>query len=515
MAMEAAMEADDIENQPTKTSGLKREAARRMWRLLLVCFLYAAGYMSIFIDLENAFVMSLIPCPEPIPNPTCPLGSSLAGDHCEAEPPGSPNWSLSVHCADKHTVMNEARAVMANMGTLTKICGIFSILVLGPLVDILGRKPIMLVGLIGCLLKSGVQEIASRMVGMFVEQKTMLLAGSAIGGFTGSFSTALRAMAADLSGRRAEERAAAFASISFVISFGMGLGFIAGYFVLKMNLTNYQPVWLSSFFMSIFTIACACCLLKETRDTDRIQDARDSESDSDIECSAHLGLRARIMETFSIFKDFLEDRVLGQLILLSTVLAMCSPAEHLSSQVLMGPLGYSQAAASLSNMVAPMVIAAGSATSGVAVRKFGQFRAFALSLVLQALGMLLTGLCMPFEGARETLFWSGTFIDRFSFGVHLPVAQTILSVRVEQAKQGTLFAVVHLVEMVSGMLGLQIFVKHLYNSDWTGWKAGTAFFVAAVVDCFCLLWLAAIARLDRKSVEDGELVSGDEEDSDD
>lgn len=490
-----------------KVRGAKRDAVRRMWRLLVIASLHALVNMSLFFDLENAFLMSLVSCPSPSPiqhddgSNSCPLGSYFMDEHCEPEPRSSPKWSFSQHCASKHIVLNQGKNLMADNGMVGHVCMFIAVLLLGPLIDTWGRKPVIILALCGCAAKSTLQLVASYMsthkIAQFRTHRNIILVAIAIGSLTNNILPAARAMTADLASPGANGRAAAFATLGFVIEATIVIGFSGGFFILEASLTDYTWIWLGGAIAGVCIAALAYILLKETSVDQRLPEGPESSSESsdDAECSAPP--LERLRATCSIFQDFMRDCVLGQMILLTFLISVTGPAEMLSRQLLIAYLGYSQAEASLMGVVLPAIMAVGNGLAGRCVRTFGMFGTFGLSLFLNVFGLLFTGLCLPFADYQHLLFWSGQTLFCLGSGLRGPVTQVILSVRVGLDKQGMLFSLMHLVQILGAMLGLPIFVKRLFNTDWTGWQAGTAYFVAAALTFVCVPWLVVIHRLSK------------------
>jgi len=172
--------------------------------------------------------------------------------------------------------------------------------------------------------------------------------------------------------------------------------------------------------------------------------------------------------------------------------------------VLLGPLQYTQAKASLTSIFHPALGAVGSAMSGKCVRRLDASLVLGLVMFVLALGHACTGLCMALDGDRAILFWAGEVLIGLSAGILHPVSSAIFSVRVDLTKQGMLFSLLGLAHIFGRMVGVQVFVKRMFNSDWTGWKGGAVFFALSAVATICIPWLAVIIGLDkRNTVKDG------------
>lgn len=487
----------------------------RMWRLLLVIFISFVSF-SLFYDIENAFLMSLVTCPEPFPDGSgrCPKGAFFEEGRCKAWPPSSRDWSFSMHCASKHQVLNAGRQMLANVHSMMHIGRLFAIIVLGHLVDTWGRKQVLLLGLSAFCMKSGMQWLATRLADQSALQSNIIIAAILIANMLDNKLPAANAMTADLAGSDEAGRTVAFTILWFVVYASVAVGFGVGFLILRMNLPSYDNVWLictsaSALFLPVFAI-----ILKNPAITGQAVNERsapNSGSDSQTECFA--GFCMKVRATCSVYSKHLRDPILRQLLLLFGFLEFTRPADHLEKQLLLGPLGYSQSTASLSAVVHPATAALGNAFSGILSGSLGLFCTLGASTTLHSLSMILVGLCVPVQAARQELFWSGNLIGSLSQGMLRPIMHSVLSVRVAQDEQGRLFALLMVMEQIGSLVGVQVFAKRLYNAEWTGWQAGAAFFLAALLGLFGVLWTFLIWRILRYKDITGNTSSDSDESS--
>lgn len=487
----------------------------RMWRLLLVVFISFVSF-SLFYDIENAFLMSLVTCPEPVPDRSgsCPKGAFFEEGRCKAWPPSSHEWSFSIHCASKHHVLNAGRQMLANVHSMMHIGRLFAIIVLGHLVDTWGRKQVLLLGLSAFCMKSGMQWLASKLTSQGALQSNVIITAILIANMLDNKLPAANAMTADLAGADEASRTVAFTILWFVIYASVAVGFGIGFLILRMNLPSYDNVWLISTTANALFIPVFAIILKNPVITGQAvneRSASDSGSNSQTKCFGKFCIKVRA--TCSVYSKHWRDPILRQLLLLFGFLEFTRPVDHLEKQLLLGPLGYSQSTASLSSVVHPATAALGIALSGTLSVSLGLFCTLSVSTALHSLSMILVGLCVPVYAARQELFWSGNLLGSMSQGMLKPIMHSVLSVRVAQDEQGRLFALLMVMEQIGSLVGVQVFAKRLYNAEWTGWQAGTAFFLAALLGFFGVLWIFLIRRTLRYKDITGNASSDSDESS--
>jgi hypothetical protein len=204
----------------------------------------------------------------------------------------------------------------------------------------------------------------------------------------------------------------------------------------------------------------------------------------------------------NFFRNFARDPVLVPLLFIMILQSITEPVEHLGRMVLLGPMGYSQASASVMGMVSPPLGGIGAFLGARLVKGLGLLWTFTIALVLQLAGFGLVGLCMPFlSSAGGLLFWSGTALNALSGGMVHTVSNAILSIRVEEDEQGMLFSFAHLLEKIGGIIGVQILMKRMFNSKDVGWMGGRTFFVAAGLTAVSLVSLGLIALQDKRKCD--------------
>eukprot|EP00929_Paragymnodinium_shiwhaense_P089029 TRINITY_DN49293_c0_g1_i2.p1 TRINITY_DN49293_c0_g1~~TRINITY_DN49293_c0_g1_i2.p1 ORF type:complete len:385 (-),score=45.23 TRINITY_DN49293_c0_g1_i2:112-1266(-) len=375
----------------------------------------------------------------------------------------------------------------------------------------------LVLALCGLCMKSALQWQAARFVGQEILQTRIILAAALLANMVNSFIPAARAMAADMSDRDAGARSAAFAAMGFALACAIATGFAGGFFILEQHLTSYEHIWLGSMVAGVCITGLAFALLKKTGPSaerestyKRLREKLTGTSPSPKEKTS-VGLGSRICDTCRVYKEIMSDPVLREIILWAGFMSLGNPADHLGRQVLMGPLRYSQAAASMFGIVSPAAYALGTGISAVAVRKIGAYRTLGVATACHILGLLLLAFCLLTGGLAQVTFWMGTIIVSASFGMDAPVVHTIASIHVDEDIQGRLFSLIQVVDVAAAALGIQLFMKKLYDAEWRGMQAGTAFFVSAAVKLLGLLWIWRISKMASKDTNTSE--SGEEDDT--
>jgi len=234
-----------------------------MWRMLLVTFWYWVLQLGSG-DLMGAFLRSRMTCPEVLPvGGVCPVGSFYRGGQCVAVPPGSASWSGSQHCADKAHVIARSTAIFGRMSSCHTVAGLVAQIVIGTtMVDTIGRKPVMLVGVLSSSLASGIY-LVSCFCPHRVAMPLMFVATTA-SGLVNCFQVASLAMASDLAQGSMEQRGVAYSALGVIRHAGILVAFAGGFFVLKKDLTDYTLVWGVFLALSLSILVFAASLLRET-----------------------------------------------------------------------------------------------------------------------------------------------------------------------------------------------------------------------------------------------------------
>eukprot|EP00930_Biecheleria_cincta_P030466 TRINITY_DN21104_c0_g1_i4.p1 TRINITY_DN21104_c0_g1~~TRINITY_DN21104_c0_g1_i4.p1 ORF type:complete len:322 (+),score=45.31 TRINITY_DN21104_c0_g1_i4:35-1000(+) len=292
-----------------ESSGAKREAMKRMPRVLLVTFLFM-GANDLTADLGNSFQRSLVGCAQlHAIDGVCPVGSEMLEDSekaqvCEPLPRGDVNWSGSGRCADKKYVMNTGVKLSGKLILVDGIMGLVAIVFLGALIDSWGRKPVCIIALFGSLCRVAIWLVAPS---LRPHELNAVIAGEVFSSGSNAFGPAVKAMAADLSPPNEEARAAAFAALELVKSISVLLSFGLGYFILELDLEDYHAVWASSAVYSLIAIFVAVLCVQETRSNQSHGDLSEEEDDlatSRCPCAQRgiedviIGLRAVMADAF-------------------------------------------------------------------------------------------------------------------------------------------------------------------------------------------------------------------------
>lgn len=413
--------------------------------------------------------------------------------------------------------MNRSVTLYAELGAAGHISSIIAIVFLGPLVDTWGRKPIMLLGLLGTFSRAVLYMTGASFVGRTTELMALLAAGAIVAHLTNAFSTAVNAMVADLSRPDLQGRSAAFAAKGVAQNLAQLSGFVLGYFVLKLHLTSYSVVMAACAFTSLGVLLLAFVVLKDTTQEGRTEICKVEADDADT--YAYTPLQARDLITFfsdsessdedtrgtatefcqdslnqflGTFVIFWQDPFLRQFIGIELILALASPTHHLAQLVLMNQLDYSPEASSLLGIMRPIFGALGAFFAASSGYRLGSYASFGGALLLEAVALSFIGLCGPFLDSAEGLFWSAVVLSGISHGMIHALGHSLMSVRVGDEVQGRLFAFHHIVVLVGSTIGEGVFSAYLYDADWTGWASGASFFVGATIIGLSAIWLTEI-----------------------
>jgi len=493
-------------------------ACIKLWRPLAVVFMYWILQWE-RSDLTGAFLRTRVECPPPEPDPVkghCPKGSQLSEGACVALPPGSHNWSGSSHCANQAMVVAKATAIGGQMSSCSTICSLVAQIFVGSmLVDSWGRKPVMLLGLLGSCICS-----VLFFVSCFLEHQAFLrvmFVGIAIFSLANAFPAATLAMASDLSRNNIVQRGLSYSAIFIVQHVGILTAFTAGYFILAMDLTDYREVWGIFLCICVGVVVVSAVLLRETLGLEAGEDApmlgagqvAGEGHEASWEEAKHGQVKGRegkslvrqaVSEAMMAFKLVWQDMFLRcslGLTFLANVAA--TGAINITGGYAISVIGLTQAVASLAGVFQPAAIVCGSSASTWLLTHFGPYVAYFLGMLLVVIGLLITGLGAVFDTAAEGLFWTGWVVVGLGWGMAAPSHSAFNSVRIpDKNDHGKLFAAVSFVSAIGSTIGSLIWTNYIFSFNAVEtWRGGLGYFVSAVVVALVLagyfgLWFAII-----------------------
>lgn len=431
------------------------------------------------IDLGDAFLRSTVTCDTPTPyGNKCPIGSTYQEGTCVHVPPGEPGWSGSAHCADKAYVVGVSTRFGGRLVSLGLVGKLVGNLVVGTmLVDTLGRKPVMVLALIGACLLCMMLAVASNLRSTILV--IMLYTTALLVFVTNGFHPAAMAMASDLTKSDDVQRSLGMTVLNICMSAGTTCGFIMGFIVLNFELEDYTSVWIVGSFLSALFAACASLTLEETLPVRRLTVFyRFFTSSSGWRSStAFRGVG-------HAFEIVWADPVLRHSLVFGGLLSSISTfgCMSISSPWAISICGYNQAYASIMGMVKPIFIILGSLTSTVVTPIFGTYITGLSGLLMTSVGLAMAGFGAFYQEMAADLWWWGAgVLAGFGAGVGVPIFQGLWSTRVTPADQGKLFAVMQVVFGFSSTFGTYTFTNILFtnHSEATSLKLATPWMIGA------------------------------------
>jgi MFS family permease len=453
---------------------------------IFVCMLfYCINWVE--SDLMGAFIRSTIRCANTTNNAT-------------VYPPHTPEWSGSVHCHNKHIVLQESTHIQGTVTVINRLLSILASVVLGPCSDTKGRKRFMVLSFFGYFLCCALLYThALATTGAAGTEKTPNTNGGELIlflaiGCSSAFSTfpvASQSMAADVTKDSEARRGYIFTWLAMGKGLGTLVGFSGGFFVLKMCLTNYENVWF------IFTVVCliamflAQFLLVETLETtkknvvveqlaDFVEDETagmnidETESDEipSTGCAALLRGCSLIVHDRFLFV-FIFSTFIGVVGIYGTVLVV-------SSFLLGRGKGwvYSQATASLAGVFLPVAAIGGYLFAGLTMDHLGSKGVNMLGKFVICLGLSVLGF---FAHKSPAWYWVGWEIFGLGFGMVTPTEGAVVSVRVHNRDQGKVLTILLVVLSLGVAAGAYIWSSKLYDSGCVGSACGVPFLWSAGV----------------------------------
>ena len=511
------------------------------WRLVLMCALFAAVNWTEG-DLCGGFIRSTIHCATADPNATAP----------PAYLPGSGNWSGSKFCADKQLVLSRATKLQGEMTVVGRVLAVFGALGVGSFADSWGRKPLMVLSFVGycvccCLLYvNAILSNRAPALHAAAHHQAILFVAVGIAAILSPFAVASAAMAADKTERSELERGYVMAWLAIGKGVGTLAGFVGGYFVLRLDLTDYKSVWM------MFAIICAAVaaigqvLLKETlvplsppppppppstmtrqkngleppstmtRQKNGLEEpmllvatvAATNEHDggpqaqADDEIGRVGGCRAMRRGCQLIGSDrFLCSFILASFVTAAVIFGSMAVVRSFLIGKAKG-WAYSQATASLTGIFFPVAILVSNGVAGsLVIPRLGSKGANMLGLFTSAVGLATIGLLAP---GSPTWFWVGWETIGVGFGIITSKQLAIVSVRVRNADQGKVMSFYLVVVSLGVAAGVGVWSTVLYDADALGLKSGRPFlWSAGLLIVSILIFAAGWWKFDRVNARDG------------
>jgi MFS family permease len=490
------------EAKPLDAGGLAWAMVYMPQVLVFACWMQWYQYFS--GDPFDAFVESMTNCPRPVPvdGYHCPAGSVLRKGLCEPEPSNSPDWSLSVHCADKAMVLSHTAQLNGINASIASAVGMITVFVAGSYMDALGRKSVLTMFLIASILVKVLLALSclttwSTFVAIIVIQNVIeVMSASPV-------YPALNCMVSDLSSGDPSLRGGCYAALEAVKNIASLVALLSGYPVLKAHLTNYTWFWSVLGLVSIAAYLVFSAWISETLP----QPSKGTDSQG-ASAAAEIPTQANIWS--SCLDGFLfswKDSFLRQYLIIWAIVGLAvNGAWSLSAMFLQSYLGVEQANASLCRACWFMSLMCGSALSAALIRRFGAQTTHGVALAVMSASWFLCGLGGVWRSAAEQLFWVfGVCTFGMAFGVLTPCFGTIISERVPTSLQGKVFSSSVIVGTAFGIPLGPLWSQVFFSPASVGWKAGLSWLVSAGILLLTGIWYCLLC-LTHKGSDRGSTV---------
>lgn len=481
------MRATIPEAKPLGAGGLASAFVYMPQVLVFTCWMQWYQYFS--GDPFDAFVESMTNCPRPVPvdGYHCPVGAVLRNGLCEAEPISSPDWSLSVHCADKAMVLSHTAQLNGINASIASAVGMVTVLLAGAYMDTLGRKSVLMVFLIASIIVKALLAISclatwSTFVTIIVVQNVVeVMSASPV-------YPALNCMVSDLSSGDETLRGDCYAALEAVKNVASLVALLSGYPVLKAHLTTYIWFWSALALVSIAAYLVFWAWISETLP----QQNKTTDSKG---CIAEVPTQAQVWR--SCFDGFLfswKDTFLRQYLIIWAIIGLAvNGAWSLSAMFLQSFLGVEQANASLCRACWFLSLMFGSAMSAALIRRFGALATHGGALAVMSTSWFLCGLGGIWRSAAAHLFWTfGVWTFGMAFGALTPCFGAIISERVPTSLQGKVFSSSVIVGTLFGIPLGPLWSQVFFSPASVGWKAGLSWLVSAGILFVTGLWYALL-----------------------
>ena len=406
---------------------------------------------------------------------------------------------------------------MSSLAAADGFGSVLAIFWLGPMVDSLGRKPMLLVALIGTLIRSLMQYGSSILVGRTSAQDWINIAAAFVACALNVFKPAIMAMAADLSESQIDRRNWALSLMNQALFLAGPLGFGGGFWILHASLESYSWVWLASALANVVLFLAVLLLLSETKhlyDTRTktppvvdLQIVPEINTQEPEICKSKDGQQRKgrscgaLRDTAGFVRDIGRVPVLRQVLILIFVLKLQWSMGHLARWLLITYLGYSLAAASMVGFTGTLFGVIGSRVNGLLVPRIGSWNTLLVALLLCGIGSISEGVSVLLASQMNPLvvpsilFWTGRVMLALGHGIYTPLLDAIASVHVGPEQQGRLFSVLKLTALVGHILGMSLLFRNFFNSSWTGGMAPLSCFVCATIYALGSCWVFILPPL--------------------
>eukprot|EP00435_Cladocopium_sp_Y103_P059563 s336_g21.t1 len=452
--------------------------------LILTFVFWMSWYQYFSGDPFDAFVESNTRCPWPQPLAGhCPSGSRLEQGVCVAADRWSPDWSLSVHCAQKSHVLSEAARINGINSSTSSGIGMITVLLAGAYMDRteMGRRPVirffLLISILVKLLLtlSCFLNWSSFVVIIIVQNIFEVMSASPM-------YPALNCMISDLTREDAQTRGDCFSALEMAKNMASLLALLSGY-----------PA-------AMALLATACFWnIPETLHHNLKSDAVGGET--------HHGLWRSLLEGLQCC---VKDPFLGQyLVIWATITLAVNGAWTLGWCM-------EQANASICRAVWFFALLLGAGTSGPLMRRGGVLVVHGVSLLAMSISWALCGLGPVFPAYAALLFWVfGVGSFGVAFGVLSPCFASLISARAPPECTGQVFGLAIVVGTLLGMPLGPLWSQVFFNPSASDLHATLPWLVSSALLGLMTVWFSVhcyIAQTTVSAVAASAAILSSEED---
>ena len=366
-------------------------------------------------------------------------------------------FSGSAHCGDRDVVLKRGASLSGTAMSLVVLGNVFSMLLWAPFIDRVGRKYVAVRSLVGLCLGFVVLAAATRAA---PASEAAAVAITFVAYFllalTSGTTPATAAMAADLAPRDEKSQRAAMACTWCGWGVGTVAAYLAGFFVLRLELEDYAPVYAACAGLAAAAAGLAAGALDET--LAKAESAPRPSPTRGLVVVARSRRLRRVVAAFSLASC-------GILLALSIVTTWGISA-----------LGYSQATLALAVFLQQVGVFLGCAAGGV-------FAGATEPIVAGA--YVLVAACLALAGGAAPLWrpalWPALFGVGLGAGLATTASAAVLGSAVPGADQGQAQAACIVIGYVGGALGSLVGPRLYAPAATRGLRAGAPFFAGAAV----------------------------------
>mmetsp|Transcript_59717 Transcript_59717/g.177674 ORF Transcript_59717/g.177674 Transcript_59717/m.177674 type:complete len:553 (-) Transcript_59717:20-1678(-) len=421
-------------------------------------------------------------------------------------------WSGSEHCGLRGIVVGREVRMKGRVTVAGRIGYLAVPLFAGPMMDLRGRKPVIVSALLCSLAQVGLflaADVADQDADL-VQRVGWLVPSGAFAGVSSAFEPAVAAMVADLSEATVDSRGVAFSLLIVVKHLSHVAGIAVCFAVIRQRLGEYSAV-LGGCLTSVACVAASAALLlreslpprcgaeggsfdggrtsgsdlaeevsSESDSTEAVASGGDPRGPRRVRCCAG-GARALL--------EICRDRFLLHFLLVHFLQVLGGTVAHaILEPYFVSHMGYSMQGASVCAIILILAMALGSALSRLLLPAVGPLALYGGGMLAVALGFGACGLSGPCIPGANAILWVGLLLACLGLGLSQPASCVIASSRASPGALGLFFTILHCTASCGGLCGELLSTQLFFDARATGWEAGLSFFASSVAVLASLAW---------------------------